>query len=183
MQIFRKASTFPATTYSPCRQHRTAEGVCKRKESETLLPLVAPCYNGASMPESIPDDRQRRDQQHAHNRAAADAVHSSLLSFRFPQCGLFCFGSNSTGLPAFSARFMPMSACINGPLSSAAMITASAGACQCGLLCSAFGSFRMNCAASCSVTIGLPLVGIGSMKQRDQGIHDSPFAATGGLFQ
>jgi hypothetical protein len=32
-----------------------------------------------SWPEQIPDDRERRDQQHAHDHAAADAVHLQAL--------------------------------------------------------------------------------------------------------
>jgi hypothetical protein len=31
---------------------------------------------GAQVPEQIPDHRERHDQQHAHDRAAADAVSS-----------------------------------------------------------------------------------------------------------
>jgi hypothetical protein len=30
------------------------------------------------------------------------------LSFRFPQCGLFCFGSNSSGLCRLMACNIPM---------------------------------------------------------------------------
>jgi hypothetical protein len=34
-----------------------------------------PCQRARSMTEQIPDHRKRHDQQHAHDDAAADAVH------------------------------------------------------------------------------------------------------------
>jgi hypothetical protein len=38
--------------------------------------MAAACHVGArSMTEQIPDHRNRRDQPHAHDDAAADAVH------------------------------------------------------------------------------------------------------------
>jgi hypothetical protein len=49
--------------------------------------------------------------------------HWSLFNFRFPQCGLLRFGSNSSSLRRLIACNMPIRANIMGPPFSAASVT------------------------------------------------------------
>ncbi len=72
-----------------------------------------------------------------------EACHSwSLLSLRRPQC-ISLRSVNIRSTLRFKARSTPMRACINGPRSSAAIISALVAACHSGRSCSAFGSFMM----------------------------------------
>jgi len=69
--------------------------------------------------------------------------HWSLFSFRFPHCVSLRDELNTRSTFRLRALSMPMRACISGPRSSAAMISASTAVCHASRFCSAFGSFMM----------------------------------------
>jgi hypothetical protein len=103
--------------------------------------------------------------------AAGTHCYSSRASFRFPQCLSFDGLYSGIGFAPCRASIIPTWACIKGPRSSAAMITASPAACHSGLCCFDMGSARMYAAACFSVMSFLPFGGwIGSSKGRDHGI-------------
>jgi hypothetical protein len=70
--------------------------------------------------------------------------HSSRFSFRRPQCLSFDESYSGIGFAPCNASIMPTWACIKGPRSSAAMITASPAACHSGLCCFDLGSARVR---------------------------------------
>ena len=91
------------------------------------------------------------------------SFHSSLFSFRFPQCVSLRDGLNSRATCRFKPRMKPMRANIVGPPFSATRIRASMTACHSGAECSAFDSFVIWLAASFKVTRDRPRgSGIGS---------------------
>ena len=114
--------------------------------------------------------RQRSEHVRLVERVAV-SLHSSLFSFRRPQCRSFDESYSGIGFAPWSASIIPTRACIRGPRSSAAINSASVAACHSGLCCCALGSFMMYAAASFNVVRALPFGGtIGSSKGRDQGM-------------
>jgi hypothetical protein len=80
----------------------------------------------------------------------------------------------SFGLPAFSARNIPIPACMTGPRPSAAINSASIAICHGSVSWSAFLSFRIQARASATVRSSGPFgSGIGSSKRRTKAIDNS----------
>ena len=93
------------------------------------------------------------------NVFAARNLHSSLFSFRRPQCFSFDESYSGIGFAPCRASIIPTRACIEGPRSSADINSASIAACHSGACCFDFGSAMMYAAACFSVTSFLPFGG------------------------
>ena len=90
------------------------------------------------------------------------------LNYRRPQCGSFR-SENTRSTFRFSASTTPIRACIKKSRPSAAPIRQAMAICHSAWFCSAFGSFTMKVAASCSVMSWRPRgSGIGSSNGLDQ---------------
>jgi hypothetical protein len=72
--------------HNQCDQYSTQETV-RTAQPPRPRRLGRLSWRPLSWPEQIPDDRERRDQQHAHDDAAADAVDALLREQ--PKCFRF----------------------------------------------------------------------------------------------
>lgn len=88
-----------------------------------------------------PLDKMVSPGVHSGPPVHARRVYISRFSFRRPQC-VFEGPASGIGFAPCSANIIPTCACMSGPRSSAAIITASPAACHSGLCCSEAGNFN-----------------------------------------